>query len=81
MIETAEQLLERLATEGGCIVSTAACSTDEINLARSEGRMFVNANYLGFVLRLPEVVEVAASYAKVSFPTIPTTPNPAVKAG
>ena len=50
MIETAEELLERLATEGGIVVSTAACSPRVIAEARAEGRMHVNRQGLGFVM-------------------------------
>lgn len=49
--ERAAKFLYRLAQEGGTIVSSASCSQAEIAAAESCGRMHVNENGCGFVLR------------------------------
>lgn len=51
MITTTSQLLARLARDGGCIVSSNDCSRMEIADAQAHGRMFVDADGLGYVLR------------------------------
>lgn len=45
------EFLQRLASEGGAIVSSAACDETEIAAARNEGRFFVDNENLGYVLR------------------------------
>lgn len=45
-----EDFLMRLASEGGSIVCTNALTPEQINAARSEGRMYVNEGGIGFVL-------------------------------
>ena len=47
-------LLTRLAREGGEIVSSAACTMAEIALARSEGRLYINDDSLGYVYFPPK---------------------------
>lgn len=42
--------LRRLAVDGGTIVSTAALTPEEIRQARADGRSFVLADGLGFVI-------------------------------
>lgn len=48
---TSQQLIYTMATEGGCIVSTASCSEVEIANARAHGRMAVTEDGLGYILR------------------------------
>ena len=48
------EMLDMLAKENGAIVSSAACSTMEIAFARKEGRMFVDSNGYGYIVRLRE---------------------------
>ena len=36
---------------GGCIVSSAACTRDEITIARAERRMYVDKDSFGYVYR------------------------------
>jgi hypothetical protein len=36
---------------GGSIVSSAACTPDEITIARAEGRLFVDKDEFGYVYR------------------------------
>lgn len=43
-------LLMRLR-RGGSIVSSAACTPDEITIARAEGRLFVDKDEFGYVYR------------------------------
>lgn len=51
-VRKASEFLKRLAVEGGAIVSSARCSVEEIQQARREGRLFVDWQGLGYVLRL-----------------------------
>lgn len=48
---TERQILDALIQERGAIVSSADCSEMEIAFARTEGRFFVDANGMGFVVR------------------------------
>lgn len=45
------EFVEQLATKGGYIVSTNVCGVVEIAFARVEGRMYVDANGLGYIRR------------------------------
>ncbi|NSX87634.1 hypothetical protein G6L86_18685 [Agrobacterium tumefaciens] len=47
-------MLERLAKEGGCIVSSGSASLHEIADARVRGDFYVDDNGLGFILRSKE---------------------------
>ena len=48
---TPEQLIEKMLTDGGAIVSSGICSEVEIAVAKSCGRFAVDENGLGFILR------------------------------
>ncbi len=48
-----EKLLEKLKSEGGCIVSSGDCSEMEIADAQARGDFYVDANHFGYVRRLP----------------------------
>lgn len=51
--KTTERILSILASHrGSSLVSSADCSQQEISVARSNGRLFVDSNGFGFVLRL-----------------------------
>lgn len=52
-----EKLLESLALHGGKIVSTASLSLYQIEVARSESRMYVDENSLGYVWMLVDAVD------------------------
>ena len=52
MIKSADELLARLVEKGGAIVSSNDCSEMEIADARVRGDFYVDANSLGYVLRL-----------------------------
>ena len=45
------KLLDKMALEGGCLVSSADCSSEEITASRSYGLFYVDDGGLGFVLR------------------------------
>lgn len=47
--KTIEKLLNMLKNQGGCVVSTRSLSADSINIAREEGRMWVNKYGYGYV--------------------------------
>jgi hypothetical protein len=51
---TAEEFLNKLAEERGAIVSSGDCSEMEIANARSCGRMYIDSDGLGYVLRSKE---------------------------
>ena len=51
MSETTIYALLMKLQHGGAIVSSAACSVDEIDLARAQGRMFVDKDGFGYVYR------------------------------
>ena len=63
---TLGELMNKLATEGGCIVSTADCHVIEINDAQARGDFFVLNGGLGFVRRLPGWLKKHSSYARGS---------------
>lgn len=46
--------MSRLASEGGCIVSTADCSVMEIANATERGDFFADGDNLGYIRRIPE---------------------------
>lgn len=50
-IQTKDELLARLAKEGGCIVSSGSCSQMEIADAQARGDFYVDEQGIGFVLR------------------------------
>lgn len=50
-VQSAEDLLDRLAREGGCIVSSGSASELEIADARVRGDFYVDERGLGFILR------------------------------
>lgn len=54
MITSREQLLDRLAAEGGCIVCSGSASEHEIANARMRGDFYIDGNGLGFILRRKE---------------------------
>jgi hypothetical protein len=56
--ETADQLLTRLVTQGGAIVSSSECSPMEIADARARGDFYVDADGLGYVLRLKKWLDL-----------------------
>lgn len=41
--------LQKLSFDNGYVVCTGSLSADEISLARAEGRLYVNADYIGWV--------------------------------
>ena len=49
---TMKYLLEKMATDGGSIVSSANCSEFEISEARARGDLYVDENNLGYVRRV-----------------------------
>ncbi len=59
-----KELLEKLAKEGGCIVSSADCSMIEISNAQARGDMFVDESGLGYVRRLPEWLQKHSAWAR-----------------
>lgn len=63
---TIRQLVDKLATEGGCLVSSADCSQMEIANAQARGDFSVDENGLGFVRRLPEWLQKNCKYARNS---------------
>lgn len=78
----AAAFINRLAYEGGCIVSSAACSPDEISQAVAEGRWF-QLGALGFVLRrqITMSVMIPAHSVKVVGPDGTEWPVSVVHAG
>ena len=46
---TLYELMSMVATHGGKIISTAELTSEEIELARNQNRMFVDDDWLGFV--------------------------------
>lgn len=52
MIKSADELLARLAENGGAIVSSSACSAMEIADAQVRGDFYVDEGGLGYVLRM-----------------------------
>lgn len=54
MIASKEAMFERLAKEGGCIVSSGSASLHEIADARARGDFYVDDKGLGFILRSKE---------------------------
>lgn len=68
-MEKIETLLELLAQHGGEIVCTASLNVEQINQARASGRMYVDANGIGFVWepnlkRMPETDEEVEFFEK-----------------
>lgn len=53
------QLIERLTTDRGAIVSSGNCSEIEIAAAQATGRFAVNSKGYGFVWRYPEWLNLA----------------------
>lgn len=51
---TIQEMLDRMALNGGCIVSSADCDVIEISDARARGNMYVDHYGFGYILRLPE---------------------------
>ena len=60
MDQKLNEMLTRLATDGGKIVSSAACSALEIAEANAEGRMYVRDDGLGFIY-VPRVLSISES--------------------
>ena len=54
MIATRVAMFERLAKEGGCIVSSGSASVHEIADAKVRGDFYVDDNGFGFILRSKE---------------------------
>jgi|APSaa5957512535_1039671.scaffolds.fasta_scaffold64314_2 hypothetical protein len=52
MMKSREEMFNKLASEGGAIVSSGRCSEMEIANARARGDFFVDKDGLGYVLRL-----------------------------
>lgn len=48
------EMVDLLVRTNGAIVCSSACSPMELAFARKENRFFVDAEGLGFVVRLPE---------------------------
>jgi hypothetical protein len=55
LLNTADELLDALAQYGGVIVGTNKLTEQGVAIARACGRMYVNADGLGFVV-LPNCV-------------------------
>lgn len=53
-ILTVDKLIERLFLEGGAIVNANVCSAYELASARADGRVYVDTQGFGFVLRTRE---------------------------
>lgn len=63
---TLNEILNKLATEGGCLVSSADCHVIEINDAQARGDFYVFDGGLGFVRRLPDWLKRHSPYARGS---------------
>lgn len=50
LLNTADELLDELARDGGVVVNTSALTAEGIATARACGRMYVNGDGLGFVV-------------------------------
>lgn len=61
---TMKQLTDKLASEGGCIVSTADCSELEIANARGRGDFYADENGYGYVRRIPEWLRKHSRFAR-----------------
>ncbi len=61
---TTTQLFAQIATDGGCIVSSDACSTLEIAVAQSCGRFAVDDSGLGYVRRPKEWLATQGHWAQ-----------------
>jgi hypothetical protein len=61
---TLNDLITKLSTEGGCIVSSADCHEIEITDAQVRGDFVVLDGGLGFVRRLPEWMQKHSRYAR-----------------
>lgn len=62
---TMNDLIKKLGTDGGAIVSTGDCSELEIAHARARGYLYVDDNGLGYVLRSRRWLERAQSFGEV----------------
>jgi len=62
-MDSALDLIRKLA-HGGTIVSSAACSVEEVSEARADGRLFVDDEGCGYVYRQP-AAPVTASVPKI----------------
>jgi hypothetical protein len=68
-MRTIEQLLLKLATEGGCLVASADCSAHEIADARVREDWYVTDDGLGYVRRLPDWLQKHSRYARKADPS------------
>ena len=74
-MKNADDLLARLVTNGGAIVSSGSCSDMEIADARVRGDFYVDADGLGYVLRMKSWLDRA--HARDGYMQHDTsTPNP-----
>lgn len=64
-----QALLDKLAKEGGCIVSTADCSELEVAEAKTRGDFYVDDNQCGYVRRLPEWINKHSRFARGAEPS------------
>lgn len=63
LLNTADELLDKLAREGGVVVNTSALTPEGVADARACGRMYVTRDGLGFV-----VLHNAVAHPKFSQP-------------
>lgn len=63
-MSTLQELVTRLAVEGGCLVASADCSEIEIADARVRGDWYVDAEGFGYVRRLPEWLRKHSRFAR-----------------
>lgn len=59
-------MLDRLALNGGCVVSTADCNEIEIDNARARGDLYIDHYGFGYILRLPEWLALHDPYCRAS---------------
>lgn len=62
---TTDELIKKLALEGGAIVSSANCTEMEIADAAATNRFAVDANGLGYVLRTKQWLDRATDVINV----------------
>ena len=69
-MKTESELLSKLLKDGGVIVTSDQCSVMEIADARAHGRMYVNTDGIGFVLRLKkwlDLVQLREAAARLAY--------------
>jgi hypothetical protein len=65
-MKSIQEMLDRLALNGGCIVSSADCDVIEIDVARQRGDMYVDHYGFGYILRLPKWLAQHDPYCRAS---------------